>query len=170
MANVPATTADNLLEPAPANGPPSRNPRNVELLAGFGRLDLLRQFGLMIGLMASVAIGFSVVLWSQGNDYQPIYSNMRGYDSAAILEALDLDATDYRVEPNSGVILVQADDAARIRLQLASAGGSVSGSSSGLSLHPSTASICPWCRQETKAEQEVGDTVRITTRLVQDQQ
>ncbi|NKB31536.1 MAG: flagellar M-ring protein FliF [Pseudomonadales bacterium] len=121
MASVPATTA------VEGNGVLDSTRESVsmgggEFFSGFGRLDMFRQLGLMIGLAASVAIGFAVVLWSQGNNFQPVFGNMQGYDSASIMEALDAETIDYRVDPNSGVILVPADDIADIRLRLAAAG------------------------------------------------
>lgn len=119
MASVPATTADDLQD---VIGDKTGGKDRTDLLAGFGSLDILRQLGLMIGLMASVAIGFAVVLWSQGGDYQPIYGNMQGYDASVIMEVLDTNGTDYRVEPSSGVILVKADEMSAIKLRLASAG------------------------------------------------
>lgn len=42
-----------------------------DLLEGFSNLNLVRQGGLMVGLAASVAIGFAVVLWTQGEEYRP---------------------------------------------------------------------------------------------------
>ncbi|MFT4862776.1 MAG: flagellar M-ring protein FliF [Pseudohongiellaceae bacterium] len=123
MAGVPATTADGLQDVISdkRRADPSGK-GGTDLLAGFGNLDILRQLGLMVGLMASVAIGFAVVLWSQGDDYQPIYGNMQGYDASIIMEALDTSGTDYRVEPSSGVILVKASELSTIKLRLASAG------------------------------------------------
>lgn len=91
-------------------------------LSGFMRLDLLRQLGLMTGLAASVAIGFAVVLWSQGEDYQPLYPDMTGYDMTQLVEALETRNLTYRIEPSTGVILVPADGVAELRLQMAAAG------------------------------------------------
>ncbi len=122
MADVPATIADGLSDASSSKSKSTGDKGGTDLLAGFGNLDILRQLGLMVGLMASVAIGFAVVLWSQGGDYQPIYGNMQGYDPSAIMEVLDTNGTDYRVEPSSGVILVKAKDLSTIKLRLASAG------------------------------------------------
>ena len=35
------------------------------LVQGFNKLGMMRQFGLLIGLAASIALGLAVVLWSQ---------------------------------------------------------------------------------------------------------
>ncbi|MEK7259452.1 MAG: flagellar basal-body MS-ring/collar protein FliF [Pseudomonadota bacterium] len=93
-----------------------------EFLTGFMRLDLLRQMGLMIGLAASVAIGFAVVLWSRGEEYQPLYADMNGYDMNQLVEVLETGSTEYRVDPATGVILVPAAQVSALRLQVAAAG------------------------------------------------
>jgi len=93
-----------------------------DFLSGFMRLDILRQLGLMTGLAASVAIGFAVVLWSRGEDYQPLYPDMNGYDMTQLVEALETRNLSYRIEPSTGVILVPADGVAELRLQMAAAG------------------------------------------------
>ncbi|MFK7864441.1 MAG: flagellar basal-body MS-ring/collar protein FliF [Pseudohongiellaceae bacterium] len=124
MASVPtmASDANDDSRDKQSNELGSKASGSTELLAGFGNLDILRQLGLMLGLMASVAIGFSVVLWSRSDSYQPVFGNMQGYDASMIMESLEANATDYRIDPNSGVILVKADDLATIRLRLAAAG------------------------------------------------
>lgn len=98
-----------------------RLPRS-DFLAGFNRLDLLRQLGLMIGLAASIAIGFAVVLWSRGENYQPLYGNMQGYDVTELMTVLESEQIAYRVDPASGVILVPSANINALRLQLAAAG------------------------------------------------
>jgi flagellar M-ring protein FliF len=124
MASVPTTTSAGIDDSSGGQGKNIgiKAPANTDMLAGFGSLDILRQLGLMVGLMASVAIGFAVVLWSRSDNYQPVFGNMQGYDASMIMDTLDANTADYRVDPNSGVILVRADDLASIRLRLAAAG------------------------------------------------
>jgi flagellar M-ring protein FliF len=93
-----------------------------EFISGFMRLDLVRQMGLMIGLAASVAIGFAVVLWSRGEEYQPLYADMNGYDMNQLVEVLETGGSEYRVDPATGVILVPATQVSALRLQVAAAG------------------------------------------------
>lgn len=67
-----ATATDASARPGDANLPSAgQRAMSSDFLAGFMRLDFLRQLGLMTGLAASVAIGFAVVLWSRGESYQP---------------------------------------------------------------------------------------------------
>lgn len=83
---------------------------------------MLRQVGLLVGLAASVAIGFAVVLWSQQPDYRPLYGSLAGMDTKQVMDTLAAADIPYNVEPNSGALLVKADDISRARLKLAAAG------------------------------------------------
>ncbi len=94
----------------------------LSFLENLSEMTMLRQVGLMVGLAASVAIGFAVVLWSQQPDYRPLYGSLAGMDAKQVMETLAAADIAYTVEPNSGALLVKADDVARARLKLAGAG------------------------------------------------
>ncbi|GGU65658.1 flagellar M-ring protein [Pseudomonas laurentiana] len=85
-------------------------------------MPVLRQVGLLVGLAASVAIGFAVVLWSQQPDYRPLYGSLTGMDTKQVMETLAAADIPYNVEPNSGALLVKSEDISRARLKLAAAG------------------------------------------------
>jgi len=89
---------------------------------GFNGLSLLRQLGLMVGLAASVAIGFSIVQWSQDPSYRMLYSNLSEQDAADISNSLQSAAIPYKVDPNTGAILVAGNSVHEARLNLASQG------------------------------------------------
>ncbi|WP_027707615.1 flagellar basal-body MS-ring/collar protein FliF [Zooshikella ganghwensis] len=85
-------------------------------------LSISRQVLFLVGLAASVAIGFGIVLWSQEPDFQPIYGSLEGYDAAQVLNVLETSDIRYKVEPKSGAILVPAEHVAEARLKLAASG------------------------------------------------
>ncbi|MES2868139.1 MAG: flagellar basal-body MS-ring/collar protein FliF [Pseudomonadota bacterium] len=116
--------ADALPDNAPANpGPGGAKPLfGLSFLDNLAGMTMLRQVGLMVGLAASVAIGFAVVLWSQQPDYRPLYGSLAGMDAKQVMDTLATADIAYTVEPNSGALLVKADDVARARLKLAAAG------------------------------------------------
>lgn len=103
--------------PASASGKGSS-----DLVEGFNNLNLLRQAGLMIGLAASVAIGFWVVLWTQGEDYKPLYGSLDRLDAKEVSQILDFNEIQYKVDGNTGALLVAADEIHKARLKLAEAG------------------------------------------------
>ncbi|WP_095145676.1 flagellar basal-body MS-ring/collar protein FliF [Pseudomonas sp. Irchel s3b6] len=111
--NVPAKVA-------PTDGKPPLF--GLSFLENLSEMTMLRQVGLLVGLAASVAIGFAVVLWSQQPDYRPLYGSLAGMDAKQVMETLATADIPYTVEPNSGALLVKADDLPRARLKLAAAG------------------------------------------------
>jgi flagellar M-ring protein FliF len=109
--------------PAKAGATGSKPPVfGLAFLQNLSEMTMLRQVGLMVGLAASVAIGFAVVLWSQQPDYKPLYGSLSGMDTKQIMDTLAQADIPYTVEPNSGALLVKSDDLSRARIKLAGAG------------------------------------------------
>ncbi|GGJ80418.1 flagellar basal-body MS-ring/collar protein FliF [Pseudomonas matsuisoli] len=111
--NVPAKAGD---------AAPKKPLLGLAFLENLSQMTMLRQVGLLVGLAASVAIGFAVVLWSQQADYRPLYTSLSGMDAKQIVSTLTTAGIDYKVDPNSGALLVKADDFGRAQLKMAEAG------------------------------------------------
>ena len=123
-AKVPATAGDESKKPL----------FGLSFLENLSDMSMLRQIGLLVGLAASVAIGFAVVLWSQQPDYRPLYGSLNGMDASQVVETLAAADIAYTVEPNSGALLVKAEDMARARMRLAAAGVAPSDKSVGFEI------------------------------------
>ncbi len=125
MASVPAEipTADNLPLAGGAGGGDgdAETPRS-DLVMGFNKLSIMRQVALMIGLAASIAMGIAIILWAQQPDYQPVFSDLRGYDPTEIADILNQADVKFRMDPKTGALLVASEDVHRARLKLAAAG------------------------------------------------
>src|SRR5210317_726596 len=91
-------------------------------IVGFGSLSVVRQLGLMVGLAASVAIGFAVVLWSQKPEYSVLYSNIEFADANTAIEQLNLYGIPYTFDASGRAILVPVDRVHEARLKLAAEG------------------------------------------------
>lgn len=111
-----ATTADASNLPAKSKG------RAGDLAEGFSSLNLFRQVGLMIALAASVAIGFAVVLWTQSEDYRPLLGRSDNLDASSVVELLEQNRIKFKMDSNTGAILVAADDIHIARMKLAEMG------------------------------------------------
>ncbi len=107
----------------------SKSSATSDLIEGFNNLNILRQVGLMIGLAASVAIGFWVVLWTQGEDYRPLYGSLDRLDAVEVGKILDFNEVTYKIDDNTGALLVASDDIHKARIKLAEAGVPNHGSS-----------------------------------------
>lgn len=90
-----------------------------DLIEGFNNLNLMRQVGLMVALAASVAIGFAVVLWTQGKDYRPLYAGLDRLGSKEVINILEENSIEYKVDPRTGTLLVAESDIYDARLRMA---------------------------------------------------
>ena len=117
MAALPAQTGD-------AAAPLRQN----DFLNGLGNIGIFRQLFLMVGLAASVAMGGAIVLWSVGEEYRPLYSNLDHMDPGEVLNILQSSQIDHKIDENTGALLVAADQIHDARLKLAGAGISPDGS------------------------------------------
>jgi flagellar M-ring protein FliF len=82
----------------------------------------LRQFAVMVGIAASVALGVAVVLWSQAPNFAPLYGNLAEKDASQIMDALQQSGVEYRVDQATGLVMVPSAKLKEVRMKLASQG------------------------------------------------
>ncbi|MDX3775097.1 flagellar basal-body MS-ring/collar protein FliF [Chromatiaceae bacterium AAb-1] len=76
-----------------------------------------------IALLATlVAATIVLILWTSAKNYVPLYGNQEHYDKASILEILDKEKVSFRIDTDSGNILVPQDRLADARITLAARG------------------------------------------------
>ncbi|KZM40007.1 MAG: flagellar basal-body MS-ring/collar protein FliF [Marinomonas sp.] len=108
MDNVPVQQSDQKLY--------------VELLTGFNKLTVIRQLALMVGLAASIAIGLAAILWTDGPEYKPVLSSITDYNADQIVEVLSINNIPFKLDENTGALLVESDYYHQARLKLAGSG------------------------------------------------
>ncbi|OUR66710.1 flagellar M-ring protein FliF [Marinomonas sp. 42_23_T18] len=108
MDNVPVQQSDQKLY--------------VELLTGFNKLTVIRQLALMVGLAASIAIGLAAILWTDGPDYKPVLSSITDYNADQIVEVLSVNNIPFKLDENTGALLVESEYYHQARLKLAGSG------------------------------------------------
>ncbi|MBP6382165.1 MAG: flagellar M-ring protein FliF [Pseudomonadales bacterium] len=91
-------------------------------VAGIAGLSIPRQVGVIVGLAASVALAVWLVLWTQGAELRPLYGSLENLDSAAVVGVLETNGIAYRIDENSGALLVESSRFHDARLALAGAG------------------------------------------------
>lgn len=79
----------------------------------------LRQLLLLVGLAAAVALGVWVVIWSQDESYQVLFSNLTDRDALEVVQALETAGVPNRYESGGGAVMVPVDQVHTARLQLA---------------------------------------------------
>ncbi|HWM27780.1 MAG TPA: flagellar basal-body MS-ring/collar protein FliF [Woeseiaceae bacterium] len=100
-------------------------------LGGVLRIPAVRQVILLIGVAASVAAGFAVVLWSQTPEYAQLYGNLESGDTAEVAEALRAADIPFKLNTDTGSVSVPEGKLHDARLELASQ-GLPQGASSGM--------------------------------------
>lgn len=117
-ANLPATTVADDTTAIAAAGTGSES----DLMTGINRLGIFRQIGLMIGLAGSVALGIALVLWLQEPNYQPLMQNIDARDLEEVTRILGVSDVKYKVDPRTGVLLVESNKLYNAKMKLAAAG------------------------------------------------
>ena len=105
MDNVPAERSEQKLY--------------MELLTGFNKLTVIRQLALMVGLAASIAIALAAVLWTSGPEYKPVLSSITDYNADQIVEILSVNNIPFKLDENTGALLVEGEFYHQARLKLA---------------------------------------------------
>ena len=91
-------------------------------LEGIARLSIPRQVGVIVGLAATVALAVWLVLWTREADMRPLYGSLENLDSPAVIGVLESSKIPYRLDPSSGMLLVEDGRYSEARLKLAEAG------------------------------------------------
>jgi flagellar M-ring protein FliF len=86
--------------------------------AGFSLRPLL----LLLGIAGAVAIGVAVMLWWQGPNWSLLYGNLEANDASQVMQALQAQGIQYKLNDASGAVMVPADKVHEARLQLAGQG------------------------------------------------
>lgn len=91
----------------------------AESLRGMSTLPYMRQIGMMFGLILSIGIAVAIVLWSQEKNYSVLYTNLSPKDASAIIDVFEAANVEYKVEHESGMLLVPAERLHEARMMLA---------------------------------------------------
>src|SRR5678815_1927393 len=67
----------------------------------FSALPGARQFGLLVGVALSVALGIVIVMWARGPSYSLLYSQLGDRDAGDVVQALQTANIPYRLEGTS---------------------------------------------------------------------
>lgn len=103
------------------------------MMAG-GMPPWMRQLVLLLGVAAAVAAGLAVVLWSREPDYRVLYSNLPPERASAVMDALTAQNIPFKLEDNTGALLVPEPELHNARLKLAGSGLTQSEDGTGLEM------------------------------------
>ena len=109
--------ADDLM-----NEPAQSTSSTFAAMDGFGNLGALKQILLMVGLAASVAAGFGLVLWSQEPDYRPFFTDISHLEAGQVADLLQKEKIKFKIDTNNNMLMVESARIHDARLLLAAEG------------------------------------------------
>ncbi|QFU20486.1 flagellar M-ring protein FliF [Shewanella eurypsychrophilus] len=78
---------------------------------------------LILAILASaVACVIVLLLWTASQGYRPLYGHQEKVETSQIIEVLEAEGIKYRLEANTGLVLVQEDKLGKARMVLAARG------------------------------------------------
>lgn len=78
---------------------------------------------LVLAILASVvACVIVLLLWTASQGYRPLYGHQEQVETSQIIEVLEAEGIKYRLEANTGLVLVQEDKLGKARMLLAARG------------------------------------------------
>lgn len=83
---------------------------------------VVRQLAVMVGIAASVALGVAIVLWSQTPNYSLLFGDLAEKDAAEVVSALQQAGIEFKVDENSGAVMVPTGNLQDVRMKLAGEG------------------------------------------------
>lgn len=95
---------------------------NLRQFNVLSQLPLVRQIGFMLVVASSIALGTSIVLWSNEPNFTALYMDLPAEESSEIIAVLEESSTQYKIDGNSGVISVPSDKVQQVRLLMANRG------------------------------------------------
>lgn len=88
----------------------------------FTELSVGKQVGIIGSITFGIVFIIGLMMWGMSPTYRVLYNDLAGTDVSAIMDQLTKDGVDYRLNENTGAILVARDQVYKIRLQMAAKG------------------------------------------------
>ena len=90
--------------------------------ANASRQPVMKQIGFLLAIAASIALGGYVFMWSQTPTYQVLFSGMQPKESSEVVALLQQSDIAYKLDPNTGAILVPSSKIQSLRMKMAAEG------------------------------------------------
>jgi len=97
-------------------------PRQINPIDAVAQSRAVRHISKLVGLAAAIAVGMVVVLWTAEPNYAPLYTNMSSKDAAQVADTLMSRDIEFKLDANTGTLLVDQTKLSEARLLLASQG------------------------------------------------
>lgn len=89
---------------------------------GFSALPVTYQIAILAALAASIAVGAWVASWSMKPSFRPLFAHIEPRDADSMTQTLQQAGIKYRMDPETGTLLVEGDKVHDARMKLAAQG------------------------------------------------
>ena len=89
---------------------------------GFFELSLMKQVFFMVGIAGSIALGMYTFMWAKTPNLAPLFTHLTPRDTGEVVDILQRNAIPYKIDSNSGLVLVDAGKIYEARIKLATEG------------------------------------------------
>jgi len=100
----------------------SDNAALTQAAYGFFGLPLIKQLLLLVGLSLSISVGVYVVFWSQTPSFVPVFNKVDTQSAGEIIDALQKNGLAYKLDTQTGLVLVESSKIFEARIKLAQNG------------------------------------------------
>ncbi len=122
MENAPVAAAESEADVSVSTGAnDSDNPSAHPVLAGFNRLTVVRQIGVIAGIALVIALAVAILVWSREPTYKPLVHRLQDHNAQDIIEVLQREGISFEIDPGSQILMVEASDLHEARMKLAAA-------------------------------------------------
>jgi flagellar M-ring protein FliF len=90
------------------------------VVAGFNKLSIVRQAAMLGGFALAIAFTIAIFMWSKDPNFKPLINRMQDYNAQEIIEVLQREGIDFKIDPSSQILMVRAGELHEARLKLAS--------------------------------------------------
>ncbi|MBL1320570.1 MAG: flagellar M-ring protein FliF [Methylophaga sp.] len=115
MENLPVATNPAAAMPMPTT------PLGA-MSANASRQPVMKQIGFLLAIAASIALGGYVFMWSQTPSYQVLFSGMQPKESSEVVAILQQTNIAYKLDPNTGAVLVPSSEMQNLQMKMAAEG------------------------------------------------
>ena len=106
----------------------------IPVMAAVARSLVAPQLSALLIVATALTLGVGLILWGIKPDFVPVSEQGSRADALQIIEVLNNQQVEYKLDPSTGLVLVPRDQAAQVQMTLAGSGFNTSNEPMGLEL------------------------------------
>jgi len=104
------------------------------VMSAMARSLVAPQLGALLIVATALTLGIGLILWGMKPDFVPVSDQGNREDALQVIELLNSQQIEYKLDPSTGLVLVPRDQAAQVQMTLAAGGFNAGNRQVGLEL------------------------------------